>query len=517
MVQRFFYSHRVLLLLIFASALLGILRFNSFQVGAFVDDAHYVVLSESLASGQGYSLINFPGGYPERDFPPGWPLLLTPLTYAFPGNYTVLKLLPFTLWLISIVLVYELLAKPMATPYTEILAALVALNPMLVGASGMLMSEVAFLFFTLLTLNLFEYWNDPPDNRPRVSDGLLILVAVIAFFAQTIRTVGIAMLLAIIVYLLLKRRFRQFGIFVAVVAIGLLFQMWFNAENGGGLITRGYEEQVLGNISPDVKMAHMWENAQSYLNGMILDSLAQIFGPNSTAILNRFGLGFVLDIVNAGILLLIMLGITFHIHNYRLSDLYVGFYFLGILSFWNPETGNAQARFLIPIIPFLYAYLFQGVLWLAAQRSHPGNKYILAVVIGFSGLILLISAARNLQDWRDPIRNRMIDLSIGRTWIQQNSSPESVILARDPIPDYLYTRRKTVAYPQIHQNIQDYVRDYNIDYIILSPKLRALRSVELDNFTKSQLLSFIEKNPQKFRLVFENSAHGVWVYQVVED
>jgi hypothetical protein len=64
------YLKIVLVALIFISAVIGLLRFDSFQVGAFSDDAHYIVLAESLASGQGYRLINYPNAPTEWAFPP---------------------------------------------------------------------------------------------------------------------------------------------------------------------------------------------------------------------------------------------------------------------------------------------------------------------------------------------------------------------------------------------------------------------------------------------------------------
>ena len=48
------YSTLFLILLIIASATFALLRFDSLQVGTSYDDAHYIILAESLASGQGY-------------------------------------------------------------------------------------------------------------------------------------------------------------------------------------------------------------------------------------------------------------------------------------------------------------------------------------------------------------------------------------------------------------------------------------------------------------------------------
>ena len=81
----------ILAIFVIISTFLGFLRFNSLQLGTSYDDAHYIILAESLSSGQGYELINFPRPQIERAFPPGWPILLTPFKFRFPGNYAVLK------------------------------------------------------------------------------------------------------------------------------------------------------------------------------------------------------------------------------------------------------------------------------------------------------------------------------------------------------------------------------------------------------------------------------------------
>jgi hypothetical protein len=217
--------------------------------------------------------------------------------------------------------------------------------------------------------------------------------------------------------------------------------------------------------------------------------------------------------INIFTLALISIGILISIRKLSLSVVYVGFYFLGILSFWNPEVGSAQARFLIPIIPFLYFYLFQAVIWLT-ERIFSGNRKVpVVLVIVFSFSIILISVARNIQNWRNPVRDRMTDLSIGTTWIAKNTPSESIIMSVNPISHYLYANRKTVAYPKDNQNIEQYIRDNGIDYIIVS---RELEINNLNEYTVSFLIPELTSKPNKYYAVFVDSVHDVTVYAVVE-
>jgi hypothetical protein len=219
-------SKHFLLTIICFSGLLALLRFNSLQIGTSYDDAHYIILAESLSSGQGYQLINFPRPQLERAFPPGFPLLLTPLTFLFPNNYSVLKLFSLVLWLASIYLIYKLFSKKLPSPYLEILITLVALNPLLIGTSVTVMSESAYLFFSLLALYFFDsvghaFSVTNPINKKSgwKPDLQIIFISILIFYTQLIRTVGISLFISFILYLLFARRFREIAISVIVFFI----------------------------------------------------------------------------------------------------------------------------------------------------------------------------------------------------------------------------------------------------------------------------------------------------------
>lgn len=64
--------------LLVLAAGLYLYRFDSFQVGTYMDDAQYVVLAKSLVQGPAYGLVSGPGPALPTRFPFGWPLLLAP-------------------------------------------------------------------------------------------------------------------------------------------------------------------------------------------------------------------------------------------------------------------------------------------------------------------------------------------------------------------------------------------------------------------------------------------------------
>lgn len=499
MVQTHRFSKFILALFLFISAGLGLLRFNSLQLGASYDDAHYIILAESLSSGQGYQLINFPNPQIERAFPPGWPILLAPLTFFFPGNYAVLKLFSLMLWLASLLLLYRFFAKRIQSPHLEILVGLTALNPLLVGTSVMVMSESAYLFFSLVALVLFDAWNpENPNYR------LVILAAIAALFTQLIRTVGISIFIALVVYYLFSRRFREAGITFGVFALGALIQFWLNLRNGGSVISAGYESQVFSGSIIE-KIGQMWANLLGYLNETAAAALVPVFGDKVIALVGAI----IPLIINAAILLLVIWGLTLSRKKFQLMDVYVLIYLLGVLAFWNPKVGSVKVRFLIPMIPFLYFYFIQGLKWLFDRSAKHGAR----LMLGAAGLIAILLLARNLQDWRSPVSGQLTDLSIGAGWVAENAPADAIIMVNEPVPVYVQMRRQTVAYPKDLQNIEKYIVNQGIDYVIVSPELQSPRSTKLDEDVAKVLLPILNGDPAKFTIVYHNAEHNVTVYQ----
>ena len=503
MMQADRFSKYILVLFMIISAALGLLRFNSLQLGASYDDAHYIILAESLSSGEGYELINFPRPQIERAFPPGWPILLAPLTSVFPGNYRVLKVYTLIIWLISLLLIYKLFMKKVESPYLEIIFGLLALNPLLVGMSVTVMSESSYLLFSLITLVLFDSQNDRPNYW------LVILIALAALFTQLIRTIGISIFLALFLYLLFSRRIKESAITFGVFSFGALFQFWLNLRNGGSVISAGYESQVF-NGSILEKIGQMWANLLGYLNETIAGGLIPVFGERVT-----YFLGSAIPwMANTGVLLLVILGVLISWKRVKLFDVYALIYLVAILAFWNPKVGSVKARFLIPMIPFLYFYLIGGMKWIF-ERVTKNHLITARLVFGVAVTVTLSLVARNIQDWLNPVSLQMTDLSIGTDWIAENAPKDAIVMVNEPVPAYVQAHRKTVGYPRDLQNIENYVVNQGIDYIVISPLLQTPRSTILDEGVEKQLLPILNSAPGKYTVVYRSGEHNVTVYRVV--
>lgn len=487
-------SYNILLLLIAISALLSLLRFDSLQIGTSYDDAKYIILTESLASGQGYQLINFPRPQIERNFPPGWPLVLAPFTLAFPKNYDALKTVSLILWLTSIFLVYKLFSKRLDSPYLEILTVLVALNPLLVGTSVTVMSESAYLFFSLLALLVY-------DKTYGKHIGWVVLVTFLAFYSQQIRTIGVSLTLSLLIILLLSRRFKEAGMVVVLFIVGFGLQSWLNLRNGGTVISSGYEAQVLSG-SVIEKLGQVWANASGYFDEVLASALIPIFGTRLDVSFG--GLFFLFNLI---VILILAAGMLASKPKLEWMHIYFIIYVVGILAFWNPQVGSVKARFLIPILPMLYFYFLIGLKWILKGNAR--------LAVGISALIAFTLLARNIQDWRSPIREQMSDLSLGTSWVAENAPTDAIVMVNEPVPAYVHVQRKTINFPKNEQDLEQYINNQGIDYIVIAPLLQSPKSTGLSKDVNAIKIE-IDSSPDRFQLVFEDAGNNVRVYEYLK-
>jgi len=493
------------------SGLLSLTRFTSIPVGAFFDDARYIVLAESMATGHGYRLINFPHAPIETAFPPGWPLLLTPFVTLTADNFILLKLLALVLWLACIPLMYTLFALRLQKPHAIGLTVLIASNALLIGMAGTVMSEAAYLFCSLLALYLFETW-----RQRAAPQRLMMLVAVMAvtLFAITIRTIGVALLAALLVYLLRSLRWRQVGPIAGVLLLGALPLAWFNAQRGGALIFSPLYQTHVTYVSAHVGyFARVWEHAATipyrtiataFVPMIHFDKVSQELAP----LLN--------GLYGGGVLLLAGWGFLLALRRFRITELYVLFY-VAILYVWIVYTGELRVRLLIPLIPFGYFYLLGAFLWGVRRWRWHTVRAMPALPMVVLGLVLFLNLSDNAYAWLNPTRERVPDLSSGTTWVRRYAPADAILMSVNPVPDYLYAQRRTLGYPNgADVDLDEYIEQNGIDYILVRPNLNNWdnHQHQLDPYVAEHLLPHLMAHPLHFETVYQKPDEQVFVYRV---
>lgn len=491
----------------------ALLRFDHKQVGSIPDDATYIVLGRALYSGQGYRLINFPEPMIETAFPPGWPILIGLYEAILPVGLAGLKVPAFLFWIGALYLSYRLFVPLVSPRYRLVFIGLLLLNSKLIHMSGTVSSEPAFLFFSLLTLVLFEQWR----AGERRLNGQLLLVVLFALFTTAIRTIGVALLVALAVALLWELRNRAvfkwllFG--VGCVVYAAVFALFNDASDALFFLSPLYQSHV------DFIGDNLGRFLQFWRYGAVIET--QTLANNVLPVFNfeivQTALGETgLHWLSWAVLGVVLLGAGIGLRRADVKSVYV-LLFLFIYYLWTVYIGLTQQRIGIPLVPFMLFYFVQGMAALAvlAKKARFSHAHGAATVALWT--LVMLSVNFNVFNLRQPYYERVTDLSIGSTWIRENSEASAVVMSTDPVQDYLYHERASVFYTS-DTPIDEQVWAHGVDFVLLHPPVKERgRTLTLDPVTQETVLPQLLARPERYAPVFHDEAAAVWLFKVMEN
>ncbi len=461
---------------------LYILRLDNI-VGMFVDDAWYVLLAKAIATGHGYTLINSPSpGIPPL-YPPAFPALLS-LVFRFAPEF------PQNLWLLKSVSIIAMMGVGVVTfwyfrtgrgvPGHLALALAMATTitpPFVFLATSTLMSEPVYILSLMLTVAIIEYAVRSVDGRKVWRYALL--ASFVASFSFLTRSVAIALIGSVILYLLKLRQW--FAALVFAIGIVVCTGPWLVysrahtptgqqiAEQRGYIVTP-YTTQFWQHKAGHARSGG---NTLSDLPERVWDNVSQMFTRDAGEILLA-KIHYVLDAAGPGAkvlsVFLALIVIAGYISAVReritLAEIVVPSS-LAIVLIWPWET----FRFVLPLTPFALYYMLLGLrsifyahLRLRQEARRPvwtGMTVIAVFVVAIhvygnvSYLQLLYSD--NASDRPGLMRAFEENVEVLR-WMQQRVPAKSVVACTNPGLVHLYTGLKTVASDDPQQNFANWNR-----------------------------------------------------------
>jgi hypothetical protein len=466
-------------------------------LGLFVDDAWYALLAKSLATGQGYQLINSPSPGILPVYPPVYPFLVS-LVYrlwpSFPNNVMLLKSVSIVAMLVVGLASYRHFNRDREWSHlVSLVSALtVTLTPGLVFlATSSTMSECVFTCFQLLAVVVIESAARAENGKTELRNAALGgALAAIAFLT---RSIGLAVIGAGLVFLLKERRWRSAAVFVAAVAIFAAPWVIYSRTHQptaeqraeqGGMIVQDYSAQFWQVRAGDSSSAlvgadrlpeRMWGNAMKIIG----NNVAMLFTPmlhRSSKLSGEETLeqGLATHALSYVLSLVVLLGFALSARRrLGLAEITVVFT-LGITCLWPWDT----YRFLLPLLPFLFAYLleaFRGARDFTQHQLETKNaaEPWRAMTI-FAGLFLALflydhsvyiakrsdlSRAEYLP-WQAIFNENMEALN----WIRDKAPEDAIFCSINPALIHLYTGRKSVAGGNADANWENWKR-LNVRYM----------------------------------------------------
>jgi hypothetical protein len=444
-----------------------------------LDDASfYEILGKDLSQGGGYRNLYMPGEPRHRHYPPGYPLIIAgvlrglgvpPLDQAA----VPLKTANLVLLLGSVALSFALFRRAEGLLVSFVSLALLAFHPVIVAMAGSVMSEVPYLFFSLLGVLAFERLvlaqsGAPPRARML---GVLLAAAALAWPAY-IRMNGVALGAAAVATLLLRRRRREAclvgGAWIALLLpLALMNGGASGGSYGGEWFLKDWDRGDISPLTPAAFVERVAENVASYAMSLP-DVLFQV-GSVGRSVLPAL-------MLLAGGCMVIGCVRGFR-RQEPFRELYVVL-FLGILLLW-PARG---LRYLLPLFPFLQLYAVRGVVTVAQALGRVA-RLRRPEWVGAASLtvVLLAGLASGWHVHRAEARE--VAKPMGRRaaadwgwiqgtwegihWIDTTARYGALTMLRKPYLLYVQTGRKGIAYPW--GSVEEVVRqaqNYQVDYIL---------------------------------------------------
>jgi len=202
---------------------LGLLAYDV-PLSAGGDPAEYWMLAQSLHSGQGYRVISEPGAPVETKRPPGYPAFLAAWMLLLGDQLWVLKLSSLLCFAVAAALTYAWVRRQQRATATLALAATVlfACNVDSLKRASILESE---MLFTVLGLGVVLL-ADSMARRDRVRLWAVAALGILVVGSIYVRPNGVALVPAIVLFLLTRRRWQAAGLVVAIVVGGLAPWAW---------------------------------------------------------------------------------------------------------------------------------------------------------------------------------------------------------------------------------------------------------------------------------------------------
>lgn len=448
----------VFLIAICGIALLaGILSFDELP-SVIGDNAEFVILARALAQGQGFRYINHPDLRPATKYPPGFPAFLAGWSLIFGDSIKSMKINVLVCFVAAAGLTF-LLGRRLIGDHLAALAAIaIAISSSVLEYSHQVLSDVPYMLFSLLALYLMI--TGARGSRTALA-GLALCIW--AYFA---RTAGASLVLASVVFLLLRSRRREAVILIcSFLAVSGLWAIRNYTVAGEGsrylnvLLSANPYDPDKGTVTFSGLAARAWTNGTAYLGGL----LPTVVLPTLVKPIRNFGEIAMTSLVSVLIMVIVVFGAIALRRKALLVSIYVVLY-MAIYLGW-PEVWRSE-RFMIPLAPVLAIYLFAGIRWLLGFFGARGIA--VTVVCALLALTNVFSLYRYVGRTRG-YPDGWVRYFDAATWISENSDEDAVVLCRKPFLFYLYSNRRTIAYPFTRDKkaMREYLLEASPDYIVL--------------------------------------------------
>ncbi len=484
------------------SALLVLIVSFSFEIFQYGDNCGYMSLGIAFAQGRGFIDPALPGSHHFLWWPPGFPLFIALFVRIFGTHWYVLKFVLFLLIYVSFTLYALMLYKE----EREIVKPALILSALCFSSgihllSSYLYSETFYIATTLFFFFLWYFW------KGNLTILRVLLLSVFAVYISSIRLLGVSLPAALTIYLLFfageKRNTRWYAVVPGLLlCLFVVVSLFFPPLRVGSLRAAFGLHPLFGSVIAGGAVD----------NGVTAMDIIIRYGSKAVKFLCGYGLTLIPQAVIRStydlydmnkikaLAMAVVTGIviTGYVRSFKritLIQLYVLCY-MGILFIYGP----LYVRLVVPIIPFLFLYLYTGLDTISTIIVKRRLFSVGVVCVLWAGIIG-DNALRTLTNPHFTMPPRYGDSRFQNCieWIVKNV--ESGITVACQTHSYLYLRRGPYCVP-VHgaETVNEFMAylDMNtIKYIVVSDFYHRPHETYMNKVKEA-----VEVYPDNFREVF---------------
>ena len=412
------------------------------------DNSGYVSLAHGLLTTGTYTDVFDPEGLPHTKYPPVYPALLAVLIGLGARTWVALKMTAVVPTVLAVALTFLWSERRIGTLGAGAVAVVLALSSGFVYYSHWILSDPLFVMLTVGALYCLARADEAlVKEKPATTWLVAGVVAVgLAYFT---RSAGLPLVVALLGWLALRRRWRTLG--ASFIGLGLPMAAWWLRGRGEGVGQYAAEFWMVDPYDPAAGTIGVLD-----LPGRVLENLlSYVLQHGPAGVVGQGGpslpqIGVVLTIAAVAGWLLAMQ------RRVGPADLFFPLY-VGLILLWPAVWGGD--RFALPLYPLVFTYGAVALL-VATSRVPAAGRRALAVAVSF-GLLLpagaswldatrQASACARIADERGPwacYGTRVEHFVAAATWSATGLPDGASVLSRKPRHFYALSGHPSRAFP----------------------------------------------------------------------
>lgn len=468
------------------------------------DNAEFITLGRSLASGKGLTYINAVEEVPATKYPFGFPVILAAIHLIAPNSITAMKLFVLGTFAVSLPCIYLVLSIVSSRSFALVTTVLTAFSIYLLSFASIVLSEVPYTLASFGAILLVLRARASDDFKRHLAPVVALMVA------YYLRSAGISLVAAVFVYFFLQKRYRIAGFYGGGCFLLALPWQIRTSLVGGPSYTGTWLLSVdpyrldAGTLTPLGLVERVIVNVQAYGTR----ELPRVFWPGRFD--HQFAqeaLSYDATAVGFGVLLSLLLAIFIanDLRHRGLIGLYL-FFYAGICLLW-PQVW-ASVRLVLPVVPLILYGIIRSTWDLA--RLLPIRNASWVAELALCGLFLTqnVSALATHRQLVTQFPPNFDNYYRAAEWLRSNTPDDAIICCRKAYLMFVIANRKTVGYPftENKRRILDDLEASDVDYVVIdhisSSTARYLVPAIMEEPSRFEQLTVI-RNPDTYVLKFK--------------